>query len=142
MTLAEGYAAYRAANPNLLDGIDPEGRSFFRSHDLVHVIFGCSTDLLNEAMADSWTLFGTTVGFSQFLAFLKLEDHKQLIREVGLPKAIVTFLRAIPLMVRIFFRSRRMNQKWPWRGYDAYLDILLKAIRNEFGIQVLYRGTK
>lgn len=63
IALEQGITEYRVLNPDLDEArhATPEGAEFFRCHDVAHVVFACDTSLLNEAMADASTLFGTTV---------------------------------------------------------------------------------
>ena len=49
-------------------------REFFLCHDTAHVVFGCSTALVNEAMVKIWSFFGTTRGL-------------RLVREYRLPES-------------------------------------------------------
>lgn len=65
-TLREGYAEYVHANPELLDpdALGKAGR-FFRAHDYGHVLFGCDTSVIHEALMDTWTIFGTTAGWRE-----------------------------------------------------------------------------
>ena len=139
LTLAEGLAEYRAVNPDLDAARDfaGPGAEFFRCHDTAHVVFGCSTSLLNEALADTWTLFGTTVAIREFLGFLRIEEHQSIIASVGWRGVVTTFVRALPLLVVVAWRGFRMRSKWPGNSFDAYLERPLSEIRREFRIQVV-----
>lgn len=46
-TLAEGLAEYYSANPHLKRGdeLSPDAREFFRSHDVVHVLYGAERQI-------------------------------------------------------------------------------------------------
>ena len=46
----------------------------------------------------------------------------------------LTLLRALP---RLILRARAMPKKWPWAGWESYLDQPLTVTREEFGIRVL-----
>ena len=76
LTLESGLAEYYASRADLVGdrGTSAAAREFFRCHDAAHVVFGCSTTLLNEAMVKIWSFFGTTRGLG-------------LIREYRLPEA-------------------------------------------------------
>ena len=65
MTLEEALQEYYQANADILYRGDKSVDSvdFFRCHDVAHVVFGCDTSLMNEAMVKTWTVFGTTLGF-------------------------------------------------------------------------------
>ncbi len=139
-TLAEGLTEYRAANPGLDSARDPEGpgAEFFRCHDTAHVLFGCSTCLTGEALADTWTLFGTSVSIRQFLGFLKVEEHKDIMAKVGWLTASVTFVRSVPILVTVAWRGHRMPAKWPWSNFDTFLSRPLAEIRREFRIDLVH----
>ena len=138
-TLREGLVEYEQLNPNLNDArvATPEGADFFHCHDAAHVVFGCDTSLLNEAMADAWTLFGTTITLKSFFGFMKIEEHQEILDKLGWFAVIRTFIRSVPLILRIIYRSMKMNKAWPWDDYPTYLDVPLRDIRDEFGIRPL-----
>ena len=77
-TLEEGLEEYRKGNESILNYKNTEdSKFFFIPHDVCHVIFGCNTSLKDEAITDTWTLFGTDVGLTKFIEFNKLESHKE-----------------------------------------------------------------
>lgn len=84
-TLRDWLAEYQELNPSLKDAraLTPNGVDFFRCHDAVHVVFACDTSLLNEAMANTWNLFGTTVTLKRLIGFMEVEEHKEIIGELG-----------------------------------------------------------
>jgi len=65
LTLAEALAECREvyAESRYTREMSDDAREFFRRHDIAHVVFGCDTSLLNEAMVKLWTAFGTTLAF-------------------------------------------------------------------------------
>lgn len=75
-SLAEGLAEYFAANPLLKRDehlISPEARQFFRSHDAVHVVYGCGTSMPDEAIVKLASIFGTTGRLSVSLLEIRLQ---------------------------------------------------------------------
>ena len=142
-TLAEGLAEYRAANPGLDAAREPggSGAEFFRCHDTAHVVFGCSTSLVAEALADAWTLFGTTVTIRQFLGFLRIEEHQGIIEKVGWWGVLSTFVRSVPLVIIVGWRGLRMTSKWPWATFNSYLNCPLAEIRRQFNIKVVHASS-
>ena len=124
----DGDAAEKVS-PDLLEAIDV--------HDAIHVLFGCPTDLRGEIAAHVWTAFGTTMSFAEMHAVNRHRDHRQVLREIGHRKLILRWLSTAPLILSIAVRARRMTQKWPADKYEAFLDLRLVDLRNEFGIRVL-----
>jgi len=53
------------------------------NHDVVHVFFGVNTSILDEAAGDYWTLFGTDLSFSGYLAYGNIPEGKQLVKDIG-----------------------------------------------------------
>ena len=133
-TLEQALDEYRSINPSDHLKISSDAQEFFERHDIVHVIFACDTSLLNEAMADTWTLFGTNVTINQFLGFLRIEEHKAIISSIGWFSVCATVVKSIPIVIRVALRSMKMTKRWPWDGYHPYMQTSLRDIRNEFGI--------
>jgi hypothetical protein len=105
---------------------------------MCHVIFGLSTTLDDETMADVRTLFSCDVGWRRYSAYL-LQDKqaKALFKELGYRKAIGATLRAMPRIWQAFMESWRMKKPWPWSPPDSYLTRSLANLRDEFGICVM-----
>ena len=100
-------------------------------------MFGCSTSLHDETLADTWTIFGSTVKITEYLSYLKYSETTDLLKEIKLLTVIGEALRAIPDVLRVIGRSRKMAKKWNWENYAAYLDQPLNQLRTEYGIQIL-----
>lgn len=72
-TLSEGLAEYFAANPMLkreADLLSPQARQFFRSHDAVHVVYGCGTSMSDEAIVKLASIFGTRGGLDVLRGYI------------------------------------------------------------------------
>ncbi|HUJ96058.1 MAG TPA: hypothetical protein VLW84_12380 [Terriglobales bacterium] len=140
LSLREGLAEYYSGHPGLLKGEELEGdsRTFFRSHDACHVVFGLDTNLQDEALADFWAMMGTDVGLRRYVDYLRRsKETMQIFREIGWGKTVLTTIRAIPKTAVVFLHTRKMTKKWPWTGYETYMDTALNKIRAEFGVVVL-----
>ncbi|MCB9701550.1 MAG: hypothetical protein H6711_06650 [Myxococcales bacterium] len=142
LTLAEGLEEFAAANPGLIpsDESTELGR-LTRAHDACHVLFGLTTAVEDEALADTWTLAASTVTLREYMQYLKHEEFTDLIKQIGAWPMIRGSVRAIPRALKIFGRSRRMKERWPFFGYRDYLDTPLAEIRRRFGIELLPRPT-
>ena len=135
LTLAEGLAEFCAANPGLIPADDPQIRELVRAHDACHVLFGLTTSLEDEALADTWTVFGTSVTLKQYSAYLKHEQFTALLREVGAWALLKGTLRSVPRMLRAIRRARAMPEKWPFFDYARFLDTPIAALRRRFGVR-------
>ncbi|MCX4243894.1 hypothetical protein [Paraliomyxa miuraensis] len=145
-TLREGLAEYRAANPGLFDpealekneSLGHLGR-FFAAHDACHVLFGLSTSLADETLADTWTYFGTDVRWRELWSYFRSDAQKEFfstfLSEVGYGRMLWSSLGAIPRVVRAIWRSRSMTRKWSLHDWSAHLDVPLVELRREFGIR-------
>ena len=138
-TLAEALDEYRSANPVLkrYGELHEGSKQFFRSHDLVHLVFGCGVTLEDEAVADTWSLFGTTARMRDVFSYLTMEEHRELVRTDGRLRRRMASLRALPRVIRAVAASRRMTEPWPWLANERYLETPLAQIRAHFGIELV-----
>jgi hypothetical protein len=138
LTLREGLREYYAANPQLIDPehASDEAAKFFHLHDACHVIFGTTTDLVDEALTDTWTILGSNVSLTQYAQFAKINEAWELVREIGLASMTKASFSALPHVPTVWRHTRRMKKKWPWAGVDALLDRPIAELRREFGIEV------
>ena len=135
LTLAEGLAEFAAASPDLLPAVDPELREFIRAHDSCHVLFGLTTSIEDGALADTWTIFGSTVPVRRYAAYLKHDQVMSIFRDAGMWAVLRGTLRAIPRAIRAIVRARRMTAKWPFFGYAEHLDTPIAALRRRYGVR-------
>ncbi|MDY7024479.1 MAG: hypothetical protein SWJ54_24535 [Cyanobacteriota bacterium] len=138
-TLQEGLEEYYSNIPGLIttNHSSVEMKQFFRSHDVTHVVFGCSTSIVDETLTDFWTLFGSTVKFFDYLSYLNYPETQQIFQEIGYGKTVWIFLRSFPRIFQVLWRTFKMKQKWNWHHYESYLNCSLQEIRQEFGIVVI-----
>ena len=138
MTLREGLREYYASREGLVDGrgVSEEAREFFRCHDAAHVVFGCSTNLPNEAMVKMWSFFGTTAGLGLIRDYGSPES-KEIYETLAWGDIVRTTLRSLVLVPRVLWRSRRMRERWPWHDFEAHMEKPLREIREAYGIRVV-----
>jgi hypothetical protein len=137
-TLAEGLAEYFAANPGLKRDaqlLSPDARQFFRSHDAVHVVYGCGTTMPDEAIVKLASLFGTTGGLGVLRGYAHHETL-DIYRKLPVGETALAILASPFLIARTAWRCMRQARRWPWDQYDDYLDMPLREIRARFGIKV------
>jgi hypothetical protein len=138
-TLAEALSEYYAANPALKrgDGLSNEARDFFRSHDVVHVLYGCTTTMPDEAIVKLSSIFGTTAGASVLRGYM-LHESLDIYRKLPLGSTVVALLAAPYLIVRTIWRCARQPAKWPWANHEQYMHVPLREIRARFGVKVAH----
>ena len=139
-TLAEGLAEYFACNPALKRDsslVSSEARQFFRSHDAVHVVYGCSTTMPDEAIVKLVSLLGTTGGLRVLRGYLHHETL-DIYRSLPIGSTALALVLAPFLVVRTIWRCSRQRQRWPWEQFDHLLNVPLRDIRAQFGITVAH----
>jgi ubiquinone biosynthesis protein Coq4 len=137
-TLAEGLAEYFAFNPMLKrdsDLLSTEARQFFRSHDAVHVVYGCGTTMSDEAIVKLVSIFGTTGGLKVLRGYLHHETL-DIYRKLPVSETLVALVASPFLMVRTIWRCVSQSKRWPWAQFDQYLDVPLREVRAQFRIKV------
>lgn len=141
-TLAEGLAEYFDAHPGLKREehlVSAEARQFFRSHDIVHVLYGCGTSMPDEAIVKLASLFGTTGGV-QVLRGYTHHETLDIYRRLPLSSTLVALLLSPYLLVRTIWRCIRQPQRWPWADNELYMTHSLAELRSTFGIRVAHDG--
>lgn len=136
-TLAEAMAEFAAAQPGLLAPEQRELAEFIRAHDACHVLFGLGTDLVEEALADTWTLLATDMSARRYTAFLRHPELAALFASAGAWPLFTATLRAVPRLLRILWRTRKMPTRWPFWGYSEHLHTPLATLRERFEIRVV-----
>jgi hypothetical protein len=139
-TLAEGLSEYLAAHAELKrddELADPEARQFFRSHDIVHVLWGCGTSMPDEAIVKIASLFGTTGGL-QVLRGYAHHETLDIYRHLPPASTLAAFLLAPYLVLRTLWRCARQRERWPWIDNARHMDTSLAELRSEFGIRVAH----
>jgi hypothetical protein len=138
MTLESGLAEYYAGRTDLVSGrgVSAAAREFFRCHDAAHVVFGCSTVLLNEAMVKAWSFFGTTRGLGLVRDY-RLPEAQEIYEQLEWDSIARTALRSVVAVPRVMARCVRMHKRWPWSDFEAYRQVALRELRREYGIHVL-----
>lgn len=139
LTLREALAEFYAVNSRVFSVPKPdtEWTELLVHHDVGHVFFGVNTSILDEAGGDYWTLFGTDLSFNDYLAYAKSPEGKKLINDIGFINIVKCMFFSIPLLYKVYFRTRKMTRKWETRGYHQYMDTPLVEIRKEFNLDIL-----
>jgi len=142
-TLAEGLAEYFAVNSMLKrdsDLLSTEARQFFRSHDAVHVVYGCGTTMTDEAIVKLVSIFGTTGGLTVLRGYLHHETL-DIYRKLPVSETLVALVLSPFLLVRTVWRCLRQAKRWPWAQFDEYVNVPLREVRARFRIKVAHERT-
>lgn len=139
LSLLDGIAEYRRANPTLAHGraLSPPAREFFRCHDAAHVVFGCDTGLHDEMVVKIASLFGTTAGFALLRGY-RLHESIEVYKRLRVLDVLGAITQSVVVVPRSVLRCIRQRRRWPWSDFDAYAHVPLARIREQFGIRVAH----
>ncbi len=146
LTLEEGLEIYYNAfedQESILKGDTlPE---FIFGHDCTHVIFGLGLSLKEEAILDTYTIYGCKNSIKIiikaagqiFKSKELLNLYKKLISEhglIGLLK-LVNSSKKSKKIARI--KTKKMKKKWSYIVPKSYLSYKINDLRDEYGISIL-----
>ena len=146
LTLEEGLRIYYDAfedQESILKGDTlPE---FIFGHDCSHVIFGLGLSLKEEAILDTYTIYGCKnsikIIFKAAGQIFKSKEllnlYKKLITEhgiIGLLK-LVNSSKKSKKIARI--NTKKMKKKWSYFVPKSYLSYQINDLRDEYGISIL-----
>ena len=136
MTLREGFEAFHKKNRRVVSETESSNGSenFFNAHDIAHVVFGCDSSLRGEGLVKLWTIFGTTLGFTDHIGEYADANAFALFKKYRLSHVLLNVPQVMALTPLVMMRARSMKAKWPWDSYEQYLDTPIRDIRQEFNI--------
>jgi hypothetical protein len=142
-TLEQGLEEYYAGHAGLSRerGMSAPARAWFRSHDVVHVVFGCDTSLVQEAMVKVWAVFGTTGGLRSLRGY-RYAESKAIYRTIAWTRVPHVALQCVVALPRVMWRCLWMRKRWPWSDFDRHLTRPLLELRKEYGIVPLTRAAE
>lgn len=139
-SLLEGIRELRAfegAQDN--DYVQKSTSAFLASletHDVIHVLFGCRTDMLGEIKVHMWMMFGTTMRMREMHQAMGADDHKAALRELGRWELLKRWGWALPAGFRILMSALRMSRKYPIDRYQKDIHRSLRELRETYRIKV------
>ena len=139
LTLADGLAVYHDAYPQLITppANEPGLRDFLSAHDRCHILFGLTTSIRDEAMADTWTLFGSDVAWREYSHYLKHPLVNNILAEVGYWTTLRESARSLRSISSAWKHARRQTAKWPFWNNEIYLGEPICDLRRKFGIALV-----
>ena len=143
LTLREGLECYYQSFPKSKEILKDSSESGYllRDHDCTHVIFGLDISLEQEAILDTWVLWGSKWKLKYLLGYNKLPQIKQLTKNLFAELGVLGFLKlywkVAGIKRKVIFRAFNMKKKWPFKVPEEYLSIKISDLRKKHGIQVL-----
>ena len=146
LTLQEGLNIYYDAfddKESILKG--DALTDFIFGHDCTHVIFGLGLSLKEEAILDTYTIYGCKnsikIIFKAAGQIFKSKEllglYKKLISEHG----IIGLLRLVNSSKKskkiAKIKTKKMKKKWSYFVPKSYLSYQINDLRDEYGISVL-----
>jgi len=116
-TMAEGLQCYYDSFPEskeiFLDNL--ESGQLLRDHDCTHVIFGLDISIDQEAILDTWVIWGSSFKWKYLLSYSKLpqikELQKNLFKELGIKGFLKLYWNTIAIKRKVIFRTFKMKKK-------------------------------
>ena len=143
LTLQEGLECYYESFPESTEVFEDnqESGTLLRDHDCTHIIFGLDVSIEQEAILDSWVLWGSKWKLSYLLGYQKLPQikklYKDLIKEFGIFGFIKIYWKIGGIKRKVIFRALKMKKKWPFKMPDCYLSMKINDLRKMHGIEIL-----
>tara|TARA_B100000029_G_C17490791_1_gene929012 strand:- start:74 stop:532 length:459 start_codon:yes stop_codon:yes gene_type:complete len=140
LTLREGLEVHYSVDLSYKKNL--ETVPAFYNHDIAHVLFGLSTIVEHESLADTRVIFGTNWGFKKYVNdYFKNPDAVKIVmkifKDIGYFKGILLSLKAFPKMLRVIIDCKKMTKKWKVNPSDNLLDTTLSDLRKEYNIKVI-----
>lgn len=137
MTLREAISELRSTTGEQNFAFEsPEMQRAIEAHDAVHAVFACDITQAGEVVAHAWMILGTTIKVQEMKQVAARREHRTIAADEGHARMIGVAARALPGLVAAAIAALRMKKRFPWDGYDEFLDRRLVDIRREFGIRV------
>ena len=143
LTLQEALDCYYKSFPESKEIFEDnqESGTMMRDHDCTHVIFGLDISLEQEAILDTWVLWGSKWKLKYLLGYNKLPQIKQLTKDLFAELGVLGFLKLYwqvsGIKRKVMFKAFKMKKKWPFKVPEEYLSMKISDLRKEHGIDVL-----
>ena len=146
LTLAQGLQCYYDSFPEGKEVFydAPGSGTLLRDHDCTHVIFGLDISLDQEAILDTWVLWGSRFKWSYMLGYNRLPQIKELtkflFKELGISGFLRLYWNVIAVKRKVIYRTFKMKKKWPFKVPEEYLNMKIADLRDVHGIRILDKG--
>ena len=142
LTLKEGISIYHSSFPDGKEIYkDKSEKKIWRYHDATHVIFGMDVSLEEEAILDTWAIWGTDFTLIQALSYYKLPELKELqdklLSEVKVSGFLKLYKNVFKTKIKVLRKVWKMKKKWPYQFPNEFYDRKICDLRKEYGISIL-----
>ena len=143
LTLSEGLECYYNSFPDSKEVFKDnyESGTLLRDHDSTHVIFGLDISIEQEAILDTWVLWGSKFKWKYLFGYSKLpqiaELQKGLLKEFGFAGFIKLYWKVGAIKRKVIYRTFKMKKKWPFKMPDEYMSMKISELREAHGIKIL-----
>lgn len=143
LTLQEGLERYYKSFPESTEILEDskETGTLLRDHDCTHVIFGLDISIEQEAILDSWVLWGSKWKLSYLLSYQNLPQLKQLYKDLYKEFGVFGFIKIYwkigSIKRKVIYRALKMKKKWPFKMPEDYLSMKISDLREMHGIKIL-----
>ena len=140
LTLREGLEIHYSVDPSYKKNLKLVPA--FYNHDIVHVLFGLDTSVLNESLADSRCIFSTNWGVKKYFSDYfsnpnSVKIIKDIFKEIGYIKSLFLSFSCLPKIFRVYIDSKRMYEKWEINPDEDLLNTKLSDLRNRYNITII-----
>jgi len=144
LLLPEALEIHYGLNPQFTKWPDYESKvqqDTMKSHDLAHIVFGCSTTLKGEMSVELWTLFANDLGFKKYMEIAQNSEINkepfEIIKNIGYLKVLWVFTTNLWQIPYIFYLSTRMTKRWSFLNEEKYMQKTIGELRKELNIRLL-----
>ena len=143
LTLSEGLECYYNSFPDSKEVFKDnyESGTLLRDHDSTHVIFGLDISIEQEAILDTWVLWGSRFKWKYLFGYSKLpqiaELQKGIFKEFGFAGFIKLYWKVGAIKRKVIYRTFKMKKKWPFKMPDEYMSMKISELRKAHGIKIL-----
>lgn len=147
LTLQEALQNHYQINPQFTKWSDYPTKLLqdtMKSHDIMHVIFGCDTSLAGEFRVELLTFFCSNLSFKRYLELVgNSEINKEpfeIIRKIGFRKVLWVIISRLWYIPYCMYISFKMSKKWPVIETESLMNLTIGELRNNYNIKILHKA--
>jgi len=111
-----------------------------KSHDIMHVVFGCSTNLKGEFRVEITTFLCVNLSLKEYSAMVSNNEINKepfdILKRLGFWRVFSTMFLHLWYIPYCMYISFKMKKKWPVLETEKFMHKTIGELRNEFGIMV------